>query len=226
MHAGIQIASFLNTTLTDSKRLKKIKNYWKFVIVRNPLERLLSAYLNKLSKPVNTSLNHHDHFEMQKLSILLEYKPQMVKEWLVNASQNQTGNLSVDFETYIRWIIDMPNDKLNEHYAPMIAITQPCRIRYNFYGNFKMYSSEVQQIAKKLDVPLEYFHDQPYHANDTSTDDLLLPFYSLVSPELKRVLFYEFYKELEFYYSLYPEERFTHFELLGVREDILSLDEL
>lgn len=98
----------------------------------------------------------------------------------------------------------------------MIEIAQPCRVRYQFYGNFKMYSSEMQHIMTKLNVSHEFFYDHPSH--DVRTSELLETYFSQVSVELKRELFVDFYQELDFYYSLYPEESSSHIEILGVEQ--------
>ena len=49
-HAS-QVHSFRN--LTYEEAMYKLQHYFKFAIVRNPLERLLSAYKNKLERPFN-----------------------------------------------------------------------------------------------------------------------------------------------------------------------------
>ena len=49
-HAS-QVHSFRN--LTYDEAMYKLQHYFKFAIVRNPLERLLSAYKNKLERPFN-----------------------------------------------------------------------------------------------------------------------------------------------------------------------------
>lgn len=45
-------ASFLNQTLTEVDKRKRIKTYYKFMMVRNPFERLVSAYRDKMQEPL------------------------------------------------------------------------------------------------------------------------------------------------------------------------------
>ena len=49
IHTHTQVHSFRN--LTKAEAVYKLKHYFKFAIVRNPAERLLSAYRNKLESP-------------------------------------------------------------------------------------------------------------------------------------------------------------------------------
>ena len=62
-HTGALI-NFHN--LSKEEALYRLKNYYKFAIFRNPLERLLmSAYRNKLEPPLNYAIrrNFPDRYE-------------------------------------------------------------------------------------------------------------------------------------------------------------------
>ena len=50
MKPALMRVSFLKASLTDKERLYKVKNYFKYTFIRNPLERLLSAYLDKVKQ--------------------------------------------------------------------------------------------------------------------------------------------------------------------------------
>ena len=102
-------ASFLNKSLTETQRLNKIQNYWKFMIVRNPLERHLSVFNNKLSSSLEC--NSTSLFDQLKRSMWERYHPVKLKEWISNGCK---GKLLLDFATYLRWITDTPNHRLNE----------------------------------------------------------------------------------------------------------------
>ena len=215
INPGVHKASFLNYSLTDSQRLHKIRNYWKFVILRNPLERLLSAFLNKVSSPLQLTASVWDTFELHKHRIMEIYHPNKLKTF---KSGSLSEELRLDFETFLRWIIDTPNYRLNEHFAPIVELAQPCRVRYNFYGNFKMYSSDMRSITERLGVPHRYFVDKSSHKPGRETRELMEPFYSQVSKEVKLRLLQNIAEDMAFYYTLFPEERDTHLDTLGLRD--------
>ena len=183
------------------------------MIVRNPLERLLSAFINKLSSPLNISSKVMVTFELHKRSIMEKYHPEKLEQWL---DGGQKEKLRLDFETYLRWIIDTPNHKLNEHFAPIVELAQPCRMRYHFYGNFKIYSSDMKAIMARLGAPQEWYVDESRHKQGRETIDKMIPFYSIVRREVKEQLVQDISNDLEFYYALYPEEVETQNRILGL----------
>ena len=212
---GIHRASFLNTSLTDDERVYKIQNYYKFMIVRNPLERLLSAFKDKIEGPLNLTESdiHLQRFEGYKQQILDKYRRFEFRKWLATGRRSP---IQVTFSEYIRWIVDSKHDRLNEHFAPTISNSLPCRIKYDFYGNFKMYNSDIAQVAHKLHVPFEYFYNISWHDPSLETRNFLDYYYSQLEKELKLQLFQSFFNELDFYYHLYPEEKNCHTRLLGI----------
>ena len=209
---GVQQSSLVNPYLSDTQRMERISSYWKFTILRNPLERLVSGFRYGLEAPLDFNGVYSKTFEMIKRSIIEESKPQEFSRWM---KSNGSLELAVDFQTYIQWIVKMPNKELNEHFIPMIHLSQPCRLRYNFYGNFKQISAEIKLVMQKFDVPSSYFYDKSYYKPGKGTATLLQKYYSQLDPEVKRALLRDFSTELDFYYHLFPEDRNIHIDLLG-----------
>ena len=52
LEPALKHVSLLNKTLTADQKLQRISKFYKFMIVRNPLERLVSGFRNKLEKPL------------------------------------------------------------------------------------------------------------------------------------------------------------------------------
>ena len=226
-------ATFLNKTLTHSQRLQKVKKYFKFMMVRNPLERLVSAYCDKLEHPITFSSSYNgsnimllyknelDSFEVHKRWILSQYRQAELERW-TESGGNYT--LQPSFSDFVRWIVDSDDSRMNEHFASTIVNAQPCKIQYHFYANFKHYSRDARLLIQKLNIHPHYFVDHTSHEPGNETSTKLHYYYSQLSPQLKRDLFEHMFQELDFYYHLYPEEQWSHAELLGVTKPVLTQD--
>ena len=69
-----------------------------------------------------------DFLDALKLDILERYHPDLVDAW----KRGVIDDIHLYFETYLRWIVDTPNEARNEHFAPIIDLAQPRRVMYNY----------------------------------------------------------------------------------------------
>ena len=228
MVPAIKKASFLKTSLTDKKRKVILRKYYKFMMVRNPLERLAAAYRDKIEhslayNPINTTSNpdtyKYDYFIKYRREILARYNHDELLRW-----EKSEGNFSLQpsFSHYVRWVVDSDDKDLNEHFASTLANTEPCIVRYNFYANFKIFSRDIKLLINYLHLNPQYFVDKSLHNSGEETGTKLLDYYSELSRPLKKRLFHRMFSELDFYYHLYPEDQWSHLELLGVNKSVYT----
>ena len=215
LEKGLRKASLLNKTLTPDGRMERIRDYFKFMIVRNPLERLVSGYRNKIESPLfGTSTKFPNYV---KREILEKYRLLDFTQWL---KKGGNYNISISFPEFVQYFIDTKKELLNPHFKPMVDTCHPCRVKYHFYGNFKTYSQDVRLIIERLKTKPEYYPNRSLHHSGQDTHSLLPRYYEQLTRGLRIELFHSIFSELEFYYSLYPAEENSHVELLGVLEPI------
>ena len=210
---GIMQASFLKHGLNDPQRLKKVRTYYKFTIIRNPLERLLSSYKDKFEPAMK--YNFDDWLQGDRENLLNRHRAEELRRW-----KQGRGNftLKISFQEFVEWVLETPKENMNEHFAPVIDNIYPCRIKYDFYGNFNRLGSDVEKIIKKLNVPPEYFYNSTQHKGGHETSDYLEEYYARLDKELKQKVFRHLYDDLDLYYNLFPEERNCHVRLLKIDE--------
>ena len=115
-----------------------VKTFYKFVFVRNPLFRLVSAYRNKFQQ-----VNNNFH---------LDYGRKIVKRYRTNSSLQSVDGDDVTFQEFVKYVIDEASQKMNEHWMPMYDICQPCVIQYDFVGSFEFLDIDVKKLLQKLNV--------------------------------------------------------------------------
>ena len=216
LEPALSRASLMNKTLVTNEKVLRIKTYYKFMIVRHPLERLVSAFRNKIEPPL--SRQHLDRFpHFLKVEILEQYRSYQFRQWKTNTSLN----ISVTFPEFIQYFIETNVMKINEHFRPSIDICHPCLIKYDFYGNFRNYSSDVGQLIDKFGTSKKFYRDKSLHSSAEQTSKKMVAYYSRLNSREKLRLVGKLYDDLLFYYTLYPAERHSHFHLLGVNHPIL-----
>ena len=65
----------------------------------------------------------------------------------------------------------------------------------------------MEAIIAKLGAPKDWYINRSNHKQGKETSDKMIPFYSTVRREVKEKLIQDFSDDLEFYYTLYPEEK-------------------
>ena len=149
----------------------RLKNYFKFIFVRHPLDRLFSAWDNKFHNG-NTAMH-------KKFGILI------VKNYRKNPPKNPQGN-DVTLVEYFKYLVDTPNIQLNEHWVPSYELCQPCYVDYNFIGRFEDMGNESAILLKLLGLSENVTYPAPQHdvVMEHMPDDAKIEEWHKVSPEL------------------------------------------
>lgn len=209
--------SLSNKTLHLSRKIARLKTYYKFMIVRNPLERLVSAFRNKLEPPL--SRENQDKFpERIKVYILERYRSAELGEWRRSLHGR---NISVTFAEFMHHFLETDVALLNDHFRPTIDISLPCVIQYDFYGNFRNFSSDVRQLIAKFKTEPRFYQDKSLHSSTEQTSQKLEGYYGSLSHRDRVKLLGKLHDDLLFYYTLYPAERHSHYQLLGIKHPII-----
>jgi len=102
-----------------------LNTYTKFLFVRHPFERLLSAYRNKLEQ------RHQDssrYFQSR-------FGRRIVRRYRANATERSLRHGDdVTFAEFAEFVADTRDTVFNEHWAPVDRLCRPCAVNYDFIG--------------------------------------------------------------------------------------------
>ena len=147
---------------TEEERSKRLKTYFKFVFVREPLQRLLSAYKNKFIQiPKYTK-------DIRKV-IVQALRPQ---------DFDQKGRNFISFSEFIQYFSN--NISRNQHWRQYEKLCHPCVINYDFIGHFETLEEDAPLLLKMAGID-DRASFPPIHKSTGS--DEVLKYYSQVPPE-------------------------------------------
>ena len=136
----------------------RLKNYFKFMFVRHPLDRLFSAWHNKF---------HENFLDMQK-----KYGVPIVKKFRDNPPENPQGD-DVTLGEFFKYLAGTSVNQFNEHWMPFNELCQPCYVDYNFVGIYENLESEATTMIKHLGLSekVSYPARQRYYDKNTVPND-------------------------------------------------------
>ena len=214
LEKAIQKGTFLSSSLTDENRRMMMYQFERYTMVRHPLERYVSAYRSKFSKPLlwKPQLTQLTFFEKMKHTVLKKCEPHLYGKW-----KEEKADVTINFTCYIIWLAKYGAPGGDDHFSTLMDNCQPCHMHYHFYGNFKSFVNDGKQILSRFTSDLSSFTSEGYYAKGKETHELLPAYYSQLTPSLKKRLHQRIKLDLEFYHTLYP----TGIELT---KDLLGLD--
>ncbi|XP_074063804.1 carbohydrate sulfotransferase 12 [Macrotis lagotis] len=141
----------------------KLKKYTKFLFVRDPFVRLISAFRSK--------------FELENDEFYRRFAVPMLKLYSnhtslpTSVSEAFSAGLKVSFPDFIQYLIDPRTEKLapfNEHWRQVYRLCHPCQIDYDFVGKLETLDEDAAQLLQLLKVD-KLLHFPPSYRNRTAS---------------------------------------------------------
>lgn len=214
--------SFRTKKSTTQQKETILKSYYKFIMFRNPLERLASGYRDKIERfPCLGLEDDHPHFNWLRKKIFSALRPNEYAAWKEDKGRSPVNISFVEFIEYWSYypIFSNKDGFLDEHFRTISEVCQPCRIRFDFYGNFNHFDRDAAVFIDKVGASSSDLRHS-YYSEHSSTDHKMKLYYSTLTEKLKIAVVKKLALEFEFYYSIFPEERDIHKTILGIDIDI------
>ncbi|XP_030264059.1 carbohydrate sulfotransferase 12 [Sparus aurata] len=125
----------------------KLKKYTKFLFVRDPFVRLISAYRNKFELP------NEDFYRRFAQVMLRRYANQPTPP----ASVDEAFSVGIhpSFSQFIQYLLDPQTEKempFNEHWRQVYRLCHPCQIQYDFVGHLETAEEDAEHLLRQLRV--------------------------------------------------------------------------
>jgi hypothetical protein len=200
-------------------RLYALNNYFKFVMFREPLERLVSGYRSKVWRYPLTGLDEHKpHFNWLRKAILLHTHPDQYGTFLTKRGKMSINISFPDFIEY--WSTEPWKLKYDEHFRSILSMCEPCRTQFTFYANFKHFDVDSQLLVARIKARPEYLRQGYYTGHTDSTEHLAKQLYAQLSHKQKVKVLNLLVQELDFFYHIFPEEADGYKHILGLDVDL------
>ncbi|XP_067834006.1 carbohydrate sulfotransferase 9-like [Heptranchias perlo] len=171
----------------DSYNLKEtyelLNTFTKVLFVRDPMERLVSAFRDKFEHP-----NSYYHPVFGKA---------ILKKYRVNASAEalKTGS-GVTFKEFVHYLLDPRKPVgMDIHWEQISKLCSPCLINYDYIGKFESLEKDANYLLKLIGAPaqLQFPSFKDRHSTDERTTSAVVEQYLEQISPLERQKIYNFY---------------------------------
>lgn len=140
-------------------------NYFKFVVLRNPFARLVSAYLDKFAK--------HPIPESFAQQVIIAVQTHLAKP--INIQE------SITFQQFIEYLARTSDRYLNDHWLPQSNFLGS--INFDYIGQFEQLDLTIKLLEKKFSIAIN--QKVSSHITEYKNFDKQLEFYRMYPQQLR-----------------------------------------
>ncbi|XP_042341684.1 carbohydrate sulfotransferase 12-like [Plectropomus leopardus] len=126
----------------------KLQHYTKFLFVRDPFVRLISAFRNKFGRP-------NEDFYKQFGSVMLRRYGNVSGSLPERAAEAFAAGIKPTFQQFITYLLDPETEResiFNEHWRQVYRLCHPCQVKYDFIGRLETLETDAEHLLKLLEV--------------------------------------------------------------------------
>lgn len=142
----------------------KLRKYTKFLFVRDPFVRLMSAFRNKLAQP------NEDFYKQFGAHMLQRYAN--ISQPPSTAREAFKAGLRPSFADFVHYLLDPETEKeeaFNEHWRQVYRLCHPCQIGYDFIGKLETLDEDARHLLHILDVDRQIQFPPGYRNRTTAS---------------------------------------------------------
>lgn len=144
------------TQLPNFEDYLRSEDYFKFCFVRNPYQRLLSCYLDKIINPISFKEKENILFSM--------------------GLETDQNNHNITFNDFVSVIEKQTLLEMDYHWRPQTFLTCQSSINYDFVGKLETFDDDFKEVADNISLDLlEYYLPEVRH--QTNSKKLLQNYY-------------------------------------------------
>nr|XP_006818320.1 PREDICTED: carbohydrate sulfotransferase 9-like [Saccoglossus kowalevskii] len=172
----------LNSFRKD-ERIHRLKTYTKFLFVRHPFERVLSAYKDKFE----LGIEHKEWLYLETIAAkILNWKNQTV---VTNIEKNRIHNIT--FADLVAYIVHQANNtsvNMDMHWERIHKLSLPCMMPFDYIGKYETLARDANYILGKtgadkiITFPPAKINN---HVTNSSVIGTLKKYMSTLSDELR-----------------------------------------
>ncbi|XP_054443404.1 carbohydrate sulfotransferase 13 isoform X1 [Pteronotus mesoamericanus] len=177
-HAPGRLPSLADFSPTEINR--RLRDYLAFLFVREPFERLASAYRNKFARPYSAAFQRH-----YGTRIVRRLRPRPHPDALARGHD-------VRFAEFLAYLLDprtRRDEPFNEHWERAHALCHPCRLRYDIVGKFETLAEDAAFVLGLVGTAGLHFPAPPPLTKAVTTHDQAVRLFQDISPFYQRRLF-------------------------------------
>ena len=168
------------SSISPERQKQILKTYFKFTFVREPFERILSAYKDKFVhlRPVFVDRKIREFHGTQ---ILKNFRPGASKRALKKLND-------ITFREFIEYLVTKGSNKstpvMDWHWDNFVNICGMCAINYDFIGHYETFDQDLADFKEAAGLsPEEANRFNVYASNKSDTASSLLSYYSQIPIE-------------------------------------------
>ncbi|NXY31371.1 CHST9 sulfotransferase, partial [Pomatorhinus ruficollis] len=173
-HDSIHHSELIKRLVSYPPALQKefLSSYTKVMFTRHPLERLVSAYRDKLL--------HSEPY----------YSTAVANEIRTMFRKNKNSSEKVSFQEFVSFIMTKPPQYLDIHWKPMFLLCDPCNIHYDILGKYETLGLDSEHVLKAIGAPesLQYPSLKRYGSEKRTDSDITLEYLrQLTSQQIEKI---------------------------------------
>lgn len=153
----------------SAERERRLMEYTKFMFVRDPFVRLVSAYRDKFVQEERNEYFYTNYFKyIIKTFGNQSDPPKTMKE------ANALGLLP-SFSDFIKYLLHPQTERMEPfepHWRQMHRLCQPCRVKYDFVGHLETLQEDAQELLKSLKLENDIKFPS-FYQNKTTYDSIM-----------------------------------------------------